>query len=345
MSRQEEAPIDPTPVTDGGSPQDDVVLPFQTERSGALGRLVRLGPTVDAILARHNYPDPISHVLGEAIALTAMLGSTLKFDGRLILQANTDGPLRLLVVNYETPGHMRAYANYDADLFSADEDAAKLTAADVIGQGHLAMTVDRGEDMDRYQGIVPLEGTTLSDAALTYFRQSEQLPTFIRLAVARQYTSSSQSRADGLSWRSGGLMIQHVASEGGQSGAEDDKKSKEQKTSGEQVEEPAERLIGEDDDHWQRVRILASTVEDHELLDPTLSPERLLYRLFHEEGVRVKKPRIMTAQCRCSREQIAAFLERFDEAEMSNLREPDGAVTVKCEFCSKAYRFEAKELD
>ena len=266
-----------------------------------------------------------------------MLGSTLKFEGRLILQANTDGPLRLLVVNFESPGQLRAYANYDEDRITKEDQ--------VIGQGHLAMTIDPGEEMERYQGIVPLEGDTLSEAALTYFKQSEQLPTFIRLAVARQYTSPKTQRGEEWSWRAGGIMIQNVSKEGGAQKPTDHTTMKVPVSlSGEPTSEPAERLIGEDDDDWQRARILAATVEDHELLDPTLSPDRLLYRLFHEEGVRIKKPRAINEHCHCSREQISAFLERFDDDQIVELQEPDGAVIVKCEFCSQAYRFEPEAL-
>ncbi len=341
MSRREHDVNNAPAQTTLNAPDDDIVLPFQTEQSGTLGRLVRLGPSVDKILKRHDYPDAVSHVLGEAIALTAMLGSTLKFEGRLILQTNTDGPLRILVVNYDSPGKLRAYANFDEQrVQTTDQSGSDANSKNILGQGHLAMTIDQGDDMERYQGIVPIEGNTLSEAALHYFQQSEQLPTFIRLAVARQYSQSKKNGSDEWSWRAGGLLVQHVAEEGGgrdvtqQPHADVDPT----RTQTEQ-KEPAEELIGEADADWQRARMLAATVEDHELLDQALSPERLLYRLFHEEGVRVFRPRAVNEYCRCSREQISKFLARFDEEELSELREPDGGVTVKCEFCSRAYRF------
>ena len=161
-------------------PQDDLILPFQAEQADVVGRLVKLGPTVDTILSRHDYPDSVSKLLGEAVALTALLGAALKFEGKFILQASTDGPVDLLVADYQVPGGLRGYAR-----FSAERLAALTPDGRLLGEGHLAMTIDRGVDTERYQGVVPLEGETLTEAADTYFRQSEQLPTFIRLAVAR----------------------------------------------------------------------------------------------------------------------------------------------------------------
>lgn len=320
---------------DGLAPHlvDDLVLPFQTDRSRVLGRLVRLGPVVDAILSRHDYPLPASEALGQALALTAMLGTTLKFEGRLILQTSSDGPLRLIVVNYETPGRMRGYASLDRERFDALGQAGRrISQGELIGHGHLAMTIDPGGDMDRYQGIVPLDGGSLGDAALTYFRQSEQLPTYLRLAVARHFVPGPKGEPAAWRWRAGGLLVQHLPGEGG-------------------TRPPAEtdadeqRLTGEDDDAWNRVRILAASVEDHELLDPTLSPERLLYRLFHEEGVRVFPARPLTEYCRCSRDRVSIFLKSFGARELEDMREPDGAIGVTCEFCSTRYRFSPGEIE
>ena len=192
-------------------PQDDLILPFQAEQADVVGRLVKLGPTVDTILSRHDYPEPVSKLLGEAVALTALLGAALKFEGKFILQASTDGPVDLLVADYQVAGGLRGYARFAA------ERLAELPAdGRLLGEGHLAMTIDRGVDTERYQGVVPLEGETLTEAADTYFRQSEQLPTFIRLAVARHYRAGN---ADGRpwSWRAGGLLVQKLTREGGRS--------------------------------------------------------------------------------------------------------------------------------
>ncbi len=185
--------------------------------------------------------------------------------------------------------------------------------------------------MERYQGIVALDGEGVGDAALSYFRQSEQLPSLIRLAVARHYTAGENGAPGRWQWRAGGLMIQHLPSAGGTN------------TDLEEAFESDESDSEEDDD-WERTRILASTVEDHELLDPTLAPERLLYRLFHEEGVRAFPAAAIEAYCRCSRERVAAFLKSFGAAELTDMREPDGSISVTCEFCTKTYKFAPDEF-
>jgi len=312
---------------------DDLVLPFQIVRSGAMGRLVRLGASVDAILSRHNYPAPVSETLGEALALTSMLGVALKFEGRLTLQAKTDGALDLLVADFDAPGRLRGYASFDASrigtLTAANGSAAR---EGMLGTGHLAMTIDQGPEMDRYQGIVALNGERLDTAALTYFRQSEQLPTFLRLSVARHYVAGENGEPGTWRWRAGGLMIQHLTSEGGRTASPDRQRDDDARD-------------GEDDDAWQRARLLAATVEDHELLDPTLEPERLLYRLFHEEGVRAFPSLALVDGCRCSREKVATFLKRFGAAEIADLREADGGVSVTCEFCNTKYQFSEAELE
>lgn len=307
---------------------DDVVLPFATVRSRVGGRLVRLGETVNTILTRHDHPAPVSQALGEALALTALLGNMLKAGTKLILQTQTDGPLHLLVINYEAPGRMRGYASHDAARWGALATGRSMAQGALLGCGHLAMTIDPGGDKPSYQGIVALSGQTLAEAALTYFRQSEQLPTFIRLAVARHYTAGAGGAPGAWGWRAGGLMLQHTATERGRTVRE-----------GKSLQ-PSD----EEDDNWRRVRLLAATVEDFELLDPTLAPQRLLSRLFHEEGVRVGAPAPHAAHCRCSRERVEMLLESFDAAALDDMREPDGGFTVTCEFCSTKYRFAAREV-
>jgi molecular chaperone Hsp33 len=307
-----------------GTRSDDIVLPFRTVRSGVIGRLVRLGPAVDEILSHHAAPTVVSQALGEAVALTAMLGTALKIDGKLTLQTKSDGLLDFLVVSYESPGRLRAYARYDKKRVAGDD---QIDQGALLGDGHLAITIDPGDDMERYQGIVALDGEGVGEAALSYFRQSEQLPSFLRLAVARHYTAGENGAPGQWRWRAGGLMIQHLARDGG---SESDVPEREDDE-------------GEDDD-WERTRILASTVEDHELLDPTLPPDRLLYRLFHEEGVRAFPAAPIEAYCRCSRERVAAFLNSFGAKELTDMREPDGSISVTCEFCTKTYRFAPDEI-
>ncbi|WP_287958304.1 Hsp33 family molecular chaperone [Filomicrobium sp.] len=323
----------------GSAIPDDLVIPFRTVRSGVAGRLVRLGKSVDRILQRHSYPAAVGQALGEALALTALLGTGLKIEGRLILQTKSDGALGLVVVNYDTPGHLRGYASFDAERTAEISNGNGVVDPEALyGTGHLAMTIDPGGDMDRYQGIVALEGQPLTDAALTYFRQSEQLPTFLRLAVARVYVPGENEGADDWHWRAGGLLLQNLAREGGQ-GLDENFSESEAEPYGEALP-----LEDDDDDGWQRTRILAATVEDHELIDPMLAPDRLLYRLFHEEGVRVHDAHAIEERCRCSRERVESFLRRFEGAQLDEMREPDGAISVTCEFCSTTYRFEPGEI-
>ena len=221
--------------------EDDLVLPFRTVRSDVVGRVIRLGSVVDAVLSRHAYPEPVSHALGEALTLTAMLGSALKSEAqaKLILQTKTDGPLDFLVADFVAPGRLRGYASFDKADAGLAETRGRGDQGALLGKGHVAMTIDRGADKERYQGIVAL---------------------------------------------------------------------------------------------------------DHELLDPVLSPQRLLYRLFHEEGVIVTPPASLAAACRCSRERIHTYLRQFGPAELEGMREADGGITVTCEFCSRKYRFCGSEL-
>lgn len=287
---------------------DDYVLPFSTDRSGVRGRIVRLGRSVDTILSRHAYPLAVSEALGQALALTAMLGSALKPGGRLGLQTRTDGPIRTLLADYEAPGRLRGYASFDAKAIAAAPDAGQ---GQLLGSGHLALTLEREPGDEQYQGIVALDGMSLGAAALAYFRQSEQLPSYVRLAVARE----RRQGGDGWHWRAGGLLVQHPTATEGE--GEDD----------------------EDRENWQRARILAASVEDHELIDPSLPSERLLFRLFHEEDVRIYRGQPIEMHCRCSRERVEMFLSRFAPEDLDTMREPDGALSVTCEFCNTKYEF------
>jgi molecular chaperone Hsp33 len=290
-----------------------------------MGRLVRLGPSLQDVLTRHDYPEPVSVLLGEALALTSMLGTTLDDGAKLILQTQTDGPVRLLVAHYEQPGTVRGYARFDGTrvaLVPAGDGAA------LLGKGHLALTIDIGGRRDPYQGIVALDGESLTDAALIYFQQSAQLPTFIRLAVARQYTAPA-GRGGTWRWRAGGLMLQHLSAERG-----DDFK----------LHGTPMAADADGDDPWERTRLLAATVEDHELLDPTLPPERLLYRLFHEEGVRVWPSHALSMRCRCSSERVERLLRLFSAQEIAEMSESDGSIKITCEFCSTERAFDAAAI-
>jgi len=312
-------------------PADDLVLPFRTVKSDVIGRVVRLGTAIDTVLSGHDYPEPVSYALGEALVLTAMLGSALKSEGKFILQTKTDGALDFLVADYMSPGNVRGYANYDKKDAALAKAQGRGDQGALLGSGHVAMTIDPTGDKNTYQGIVAIEHEPLVQVAHTYFRQSEQLPTFIRLAVARHYAPAGLNLPPTWRWRAGGLLIQKLPRAGGKSRALS-------------AEEHDATLEGEDEEDWTRTRHLAATVEDHEMLDPTLSPERLLYRLFHEEGVRVTPSTPVAAVCRCSRARIKLFLERFGPDELADMREADGGITVTCEFCSRKYRFATGEV-
>lgn len=302
----------PEPRVELSIPEDDLILPFQAEHADVSGRLVKLGPVVDTILSRHAYPEAVSQLLGEAVALTALLGAALKFEGKFILQASTDGPVDLLVADYQVPGGLRGYARFSKDRLEAQPPDGNL-----LGQGHLAMTIDRGLDTERYQGVVPLEGESLTEAADTYFRQSEQLPTFIRLAVARHYRAGDKGES-AWTWRAGGLLVQKLTREGGRTGA---------------------RVSALAEEDWARAKALAETVEDHELLDPMLPADRLLYRLFHEEQVRAFRAVPLESYCSCSQARVEELLKRFSPEDLAQMV-VDGEVWVTCEFCNRRYRFD-----
>ena len=320
-------PIQTRPVDDLG--RDDMILPFAVEPLDLRGRVARLGPSIDRVLAQHAYPAPVARLVGEAVALTALLGSSLKFEGRLQLQTKSDGIVDMLVVDFDAPDRLRAFARYDADRLAA---ASGATPADLLGSGHLALTIDQGGDTSRYQGIVALDGQGLEAAAHQYFRQSEQIPTFVRLAVAQNVTGA------GAVWRAGGLIVQFLPS------SEARRRQRDLDPGDAPPGAAASAEIGEDD-AWAEAKALAATLEDHELVDPTLSSERLLYRLFHERGVRVFAPQPLREACRCSRDRIAAMLRSFTRQERSDMVGEDGKIGVTCEFCSSFRAFDPAEFD
>lgn len=312
-------------------PADNLVLPFAIPTLGIRGRVVRLGSVANDIIHRHSYPPSVSALLAEAIALTAMLGASLKFNGKFILQASTKGAVTMLVSDFTTPGQIRGYAQFDADKVAELEAAGKITPADLFGAGHLAMTIDQGQHTERYQGIVALNDDSLSDAAHSYFHQSEQIPTRLRI-VSGPLMDRGAAIAD--TWRAGAIMVQHLPDDGGISAME--------VSSGDAPAGSEDVVI--EDDNWVRARLLLDTVEDHELLDPTLAPERLLYRLYHEEGVTVFPVVEIRDQCSCSRERIETVLRNFSDEERTDMTE-DGHITVTCEFCSNRYAFAAGQLE
>jgi len=294
------------------APTDNLAAAFQIEGWPVRGRLVRLGEAIDAILSAHAYPEPVAALLGEACALAALVGSSLKFEGRLIVQAQGDGPVRYVVADYDTEGFLRGYCRYDeAEVAAASTGFARPGAKTLLGQGVFVMTLDRGPDFERTQGITPIEGESLSLAAEHYFEQSEQIPTKVRLAVGAVTTDT------GTQWRAGGALIQLIAG--------DDAR-------------------GSTEEVWDRSRALFHTLADDELVDPTLTPQTLLFRLFHEDGVRLEDPRPLKAQCRCSADRIATVLASFAPEERADMVEPDGKIHVTCEYCARDYELEPAEI-
>ena len=257
---------------------DDTVLPFEVKALDLRGRVVRLGPAVDTILRAHDYPAPVAKLLGEAVVLAVLLGTSLKFEGRFILQTQGDGPMRMLVVDYTTPGKIRACARFDADRVAAAIAAGKTDAGGLLGRGHLALTIDQGPDMNRYQGLVALDGKSFEDAAHEYFLRSEQIPTRIRLAVGEELSAAAGGAQH--RWRAGGLLVQFLPK------APERARQPDLDPGDAPAGRKAVHVVPEDD-AWVEGRSLVETVEDIELIDPALSTERLVYRLFHERGVRV----------------------------------------------------------
>lgn len=315
---------------------DDRALPYQVEGLDVRGRVVTLGASLDTILQRHDFPVPVKRLVGEAAVLASLLATSLKDVGRFILQTQTDGPVSLIVVDVRRPGSLRATASFDADAVAEATRDGHPDAGLLLGRGTLAMTIEQGQSQQRYQGFVPLHDETLEAAAHTYFRQSEQIPTRIRLAVAEMY-ERDEAGAARKSWRAGGIIGQFLP-------VSEDRLHHRDLPAGD-APEGAEIVDEEqdEDDAWLEAQALIDTVEDHELTDPSIAAERLLYRLFHERGVRVFEPITLEERCSCSRERIAEVLSDMGEDRLDTAAS-DGTIDVRCEFCGRHYRFSAAEI-
>jgi molecular chaperone Hsp33 len=281
----------------------DEALGFTIPHRNARGRIVRLGPLLGHILSAHDYPAPIARTLSEALVLSALLGSLLKQDeGQLTIQAQTEsGVIDLLVVDYKA-GELRGYVRFDAERLTDLPTHRDL--ASLFGKGYLAITFDQAISEERYQGIVPLEGASLAEAAQNYFTQSEQLPSVVRLAV------------DDTGHVAGGILVQHLA----------------------EGEEGRERLHTRlDDPEWEHVRALSETIKGTELTDPQLPLDDALWRLFHEEEVRVLETVPLAKGCRCNFDYIKTVIGRFGADERAEMGDEDGFITVDCEFCSRVF--------
>jgi len=282
----------------------DEVLGFTIPDRHARGRMVRMGPVLETVLSAHDYPPAIKHLLAEALVLTALMGSLLKEEGsQLTLQAQAQGgPVDLLVCDY-LDGAVRGYVSHDRELVKAAGTSPRLES--LFGEGYLAITFDLASSGERYQGIVPLEGASLTRSCETYFAQSEQVPTLLRVAV----------RSEGAHCVAGGLLVQHFP----------------------EGEEGGERLHAKDDHpEWEHVAVMAGSTRHDELVDADLPLEDLLIRLFHEEReVRVEPLAGLSRGCRCTVEYYQSVLARFPDDQLAEMRDPDGTIPVDCAFCSK----------
>jgi len=299
--------------TRDGDIKKDVILPFLLESSGIRGRVVRLSDSAKKVIGSRSYPPILAGLLAELLALTCGLSSLLKYDGIFSIQTKSDGPVSMLVADITSSGNLRGYAGFEDTAFAAllcKEGSPSFKS--LVGRGHLAFTVDQGGQANRYQGIVDLNGDSLADCFQHYFLQSEQVNTGTVLAADNGDAG----------WSSGALILQHMPEEGAVRGPE----------STEEMEE-----------NWRRAMMLQATCTAGELLDPGLPLTDLLYRLFHEEGVRVFEPRPVQAKCRCSRSRLETFVKTMTPEEL----EPhivEGAVEFTCEFCGRVYSFREADL-
>jgi molecular chaperone Hsp33 len=307
----------------------DFVLPFDIAKAGVRGRFVRLDAASAQALDAHALPEPAARVAGESLALAALLGSALKLDGRLTVQTKSSGPLDLVTADYygSSPDQgeddeaqsssssssrgVRGYARLDADRFAGLDDAG---FAGLMGEGALAITIEPKRGGQTYQGIVSLSPDGLAASAETYFAQSEQLPTVIRLAAAPLFVAGEKTPR----WRAAGLMLQMTPE--------------------------ASKASGRNEDDWNRLSILARTVEDLELVDTNLAPETVLWRLFHEDEVRVQPPEPVAFRCDCDAGRITSVLRSYAPQERAGLADPDGVIRARCEFCGTTHEITPESL-
>ena len=300
------------------APGDNLVQPFQVESRVLHGRLVRLGSVVDTILSRHDYPEPVAVMLGQMLVLAAAIAGAFKFEGMFTIQSESDGPIGMMVADLATPGALRGYAKYDGAALQAalgNGGPPGDSVPRLLGAGYLVFSVDRGPESELHQAYVALEGATLAECAHNYFRRSEQLDARLRLAVGR-FTGGG-GRAG---WRAGGLMVKRL------SAAADD-------PGGDEEQEEA----------WRQALARVGRLRDDELTDPRLAPDDILYRLFHESGVRVFRPVDLGVGCRCSRERIRRMLESFDPERLAEMV-VKGRIVVTCEFCNATFAFAENDI-
>ncbi len=312
---------------------DDTVLPFQLDASDIRGRVARLDGTLDKILSQHSYPAPVEALVAEAALLTALIGQTVKLRWKLSLQVRGNGPARIIATDYYAPAEdgaparIRAWASFDPERIEAD-----VAPFEQIGQGYFAVLIDQGEGTVPYQGITPIAGGSLSACAESYFAQSEQLPTRFQLSFGR-----SRLRGGDEHWRAGGVMLQHMprsslpvaAAEGSGEGG---------------LLTHADLLAGEEGENWTRANLLLDTVEELELIGPSVQPTELLVRLFHEDGPRVFDAQPVRFGCTCSPDKVRQSLSIYSAKDIRTMTTPEGLVTADCQFCGAHYEFDPLTL-
>ena len=305
---------------------DDTVLPFQLDRSDIRGRIARLDGVLDRVLEQHDYPASVEAMVAETALLTALIGQTIDLRWKLSLQVRGDGPLRLIATDYfgptaaGEPAQLRAYASFDADRLDLSADPFSQ-----IGHGYFAILIDQGSGMKPYQGIPPLAGGSLSACAETYFAQSEQLPTRFALTYGR-----SQERGQAETWRAGGIMLQHMpkaspfVAKDGASGEEG-------------LLQAGDILQADDSENWNRANVLLDTVEEMELIGPSVPPTDLLVRLFHEETPIVYDAQPVTFGCTCSEDKVRQSMSIYSAKDIEKMTLEDGTLTADCQFCGAHY--------
>lgn len=330
-----------TGIVDMPRAGDDNVIPFHVEALEVRGRAVQLGPMINNILDAHQYPEPVSRLLAEAVCLSMLLGSSLKFDGKFIIQTESDGAVPFFVADFSSPGAVRAYAHYDEEKLNELIAIGTIDTGTLMGKGVLAMTIDQGSNTQRYQGIVSLDGQSLEEVADQYFRQSEQIPTKVRLGVSQLVEAASHG-ATRRTWRAGGLIAQFLPDSPERMRIPDLPGGDETGEDGEYAD-PLDSM----DDTWLEARSLVSTIGDDELTDPQIGTEQLLYRLFHQHGVYVHPALPMINKCRCSKQKIVNIISSFTKEEQEEAilaGDKPGFITSKCEFCGKHYQVSPEEL-
>lgn len=313
---------------------DDSVLPFQLDAAGIRGRVARLDRTLDEILSKHEYPAPVAALVSEAVLLTALIGQTMKLRWRFSLQVRGEGPIRLIATDYFAPktegepARIRAYAGFD-------ENAVDLRARAFaqLGPGVIGVTIDQGPGMSPYQGVTPLTGDGLSAALETYFAQSEQLATRFHIEAALSATPGAPG-----AWRGGGVMLQQLPGEGGRAP---------EAPSGEDGLMTAEDIafMHDKEEDWSRVAMLLATVETLELIGPSVTPEALLLRLFHEESPRIWPAQPVRFGCTCSAEKVLSALSQYSREELADMADDEGRLHADCQFCGAAYDFAPEEIE